>query len=87
MIDFLNKHWIISTILSTWILGLFTFVFYIAFTSPPDMNAAVATVLTGMMTLPGLVIGLYKWRFEQHQMSKGRNDRDGADENNESHLR
>lgn len=74
IMEWMNRHWVITTLIVVWLLLVFTFTFVVGMLRPPDMNASVAAVLTSMIGLPTVAVGL--WRFRKENDMKG--DRNGS---------
>ena len=65
IVDWMDRHMVMTMLLGGWIMSLVTFVTVWAFVKTPDIPAGTAAVIGTVWAGPGLVIGLWKWRGDR----------------------
>jgi len=64
IIEFMERHKLITSISLIWIFWLITWVTMQIFSKPVDIPMGTATAYASLLGIPAIVIGLYKWRRE-----------------------
>jgi hypothetical protein len=55
----------LTALLVLWMMGLVTWVTWVVFTDPPEIPATTAGVVATIYALPGVAVGLWKWRGDK----------------------
>lgn len=63
--QWMHKHQIKTTLMVVWMLALTTIITIKVFFDPVDIPTGTAAAFATLFALPGIAVGLYKWRQER----------------------
>ena len=70
--DWAHRHWIMTVLIVLWALVLTTVITVKVFFAPVEIPATTVTAFGTLFGLPGIAVGLWKWRNRHaHKVKTG----------------